>query len=171
MYRRFGIITATLVLALALPLAAAAAQQAPRNFVAPLSGDQEVEPVDTNATGVAHFQLSRNGDGLSFRLNVANIAAPTMAHIHLEDPSGPVVAWLHPAGPPPDPDPPARFNGTLATGTLTGADLVGPLAGEALADLVDEILAGNAFVNVHTAAHPGGEIAGQISRPRGHIGR
>jgi hypothetical protein len=53
-------------------------------------------------------------------------------------------------------------NGTLAEGTFTAANLVGPLAGATLADLLAEMEAGNSYVNVHTLAFPPGEIRGQV---------
>jgi hypothetical protein len=66
-----------------------------------------------------------------------------------------------------------RVNGPIAEGTLTAADFIGPLAGMSMADLVAQIQAGNAYVNVHTddgvapantgpGDFPGGEIRGQI---------
>jgi hypothetical protein len=54
------------------------------------------------------------------------------------------------------------FSGELAKGTITDKNLVGPLAGKTIADLVKLIKDGGAYVNVHTPAHPGGEIRGQI---------
>jgi hypothetical protein len=86
-----------------------------------------------------------------------------MAHIHLGPvgETGPVVVWLYPDGPPPQ-EIPGRFDGVLAEGTITSENLVGPLAGATLADLIDEIQAGNAYVNVHTVQNPPGEIRGQI---------
>lgn len=148
----------SLVLLAALPLAAA---QPVQNFRAPLEGGQEVPAVDTHARGLAKFQL--RSDGLHYRLIVANIEDVLMAHIHLAPAgqNGPVVVWLYPAGPPPVLIP-GRFNGVLATGVIADGDLVGPLAGMTLDDLVAEINAGNAYVNVHTVANPGGEIRGQI---------
>jgi hypothetical protein len=53
-------------------------------------------------------------------------------------------------------------DGLLAEGTITAADLVGPLAGMSIDDLLAEMRAGNAYVNVHSEANPGGEIRGQI---------
>jgi hypothetical protein len=61
----------------------------------------------------------------------------------------------------------------VAEGTITADDFIGPLAGLTMADLVDEILAANAYVNVHTSDgvdppntgpgdFPGGEVRGQI---------
>jgi hypothetical protein len=60
------------------------------------------------------------------------------------------------------PDPGVTLNGILVQGTATVADLVGPLMGMSLDKLVDEILNGNAYVNVHTVQNRPGEIRGQI---------
>jgi hypothetical protein len=169
MHRRPLVVT-LLAAALILAFASAVLAAPPRNFVAPLSGDQEAVPVDTDARGVAHFQLRRDGTALDYRLNVANIHDVTMAHIHLDASNGPVVAWLYPVGGGGPETKEGRVSGTLATGTLTADDLVNALAGHDLDALIEEIVAGNAYVNVHTLANPGGEIAGAINRPRGHTG-
>jgi hypothetical protein len=135
------------------------------NFRAHLSGDQEVavEPVVTNATGQAIFQLSKDGTELSYKLIVANIEDVRMAHIHLAPAgaNGPVVAWLYPSAPPALPIP-GKFNGILAEGTITEANLVGPLVGMSFSSLIDAMKAGDTYVNVHTDAYPPGEIRGQI---------
>lgn len=169
MHRRSLTVT-LLAAALALTLGTAVLAAPPRNFTAPLSGDQEAVPVDTNARGVAHFQLAADGSQISYRVNVANIHDVVAAHIHLGASNGPVVAWLYPNDGPPGALIEGRVSGRLATGTLTADNLVGPLADAELDALVDEIVAGNAFVNVHTVAHPGGEIAGAVDRPRGRTG-
>jgi hypothetical protein len=144
-----------------LPAGGVAAQ--PRTSVAHLSSSEEVPTNDSRATGQAIFRLSRDGTSIHYRLIVANIHDVTMAHIHLAPVgvNGPVVAWLYPEGPPPQLLP-GRTSGVLATGTITAADLVGPLAGESLDALVAQLAAGNGYVNVHTSAFPGGEIRGQI---------
>lgn len=134
-----------------------------KTFKAHLTGDQEVPPVETNATGQTIFKLSKDGTELQFKLIVANIENVRMAHIHLaaSGENGPVVVWLYPSGPP-FVELPGKTNGILAEGVITGS-LVGPLAGGTLDDLISELEAGNAYVNVHTSAYPGGEIRGQIS--------
>lgn len=163
MLRRFFTIPALVVLPL-LILVTAAVAASPRVFVAPLSGDEEVPSVDTRARGVAIFKLSADGTQLTYRLIASNIDDVTMAHIHCCAPAGDTAdpaVWLYPDGPPPQLIP-GRHDGVLATGTITSGDLVGELAGMGLDDLVASIMAGDAYVNVHTQAHPGGEIRGQL---------
>src|SRR5262245_17658637 len=143
-----------------------------RVFVSPLEGAQEVPPRDTHAVGVAVYTLDANETQLGFRLNVANIDNVVMAHIHLAERgvNGPIVAFLYgpvsPAGGP--------SNGVLSTGTITAANLVGPLAGQPLSSLIEAMRIGGAYTNVHTndgvdpqntgpGDFPGGEIRGQIS--------
>ena len=162
----FGVLLLAAVGALyAATQAFAAPPQQPRNFVAVLSGDEEVAdpPVETLARGQAKFQLSADGTELHFRLIVANIENVTMAHIHVgaAGVNGPVVAWLYPEGPPAELIP-GRFNGVLATGVITADDLVGPLAGASLDDLVELLKDEEAYVNVHTSQYPAGEVRGQI---------
>jgi glucose/arabinose dehydrogenase len=150
--------------------APAAPSQAGRHFAARLTGSEEVPARETRAQGHASFQLSKDGTELSFRLVAANIANVVGAHIHLAPAgeNGAVVVNLLPVAPDG-----GRFSGVLATGTITAADLVGPLAGQPLSALVEAMAAGDAYVNVHTddgeppadtgpGDFPGGEIRGQI---------
>jgi hypothetical protein len=142
-----------------------------RNFVAHCKGRHEVPARETNAQGQAKFQLNKDEDALSYQLNVANIDNVVAAHIHLgpAGANGPVVAFLFgsvaPGG--------GSTNGVLATGTITSASLLGPLAGQPLSALIDAMRAGNTYVNVHTndgvapvntgpGDFPGGEVRGQI---------
>ena len=140
-----------------------AAHGKPLNFTAHLSGSQEVPSNDTKATGQAKFQVSKDGLSISYKLIVANIENVTMAHIHLAPAgvNGPVVLWLYPSAPPAQLIP-GRSNGVLADGIATDTNLVGPLAGASLDDLVEAIQNGNAYVNVHTSQFPPGEVRGQI---------
>jgi hypothetical protein len=135
----------------------------PQNFRAHLSGGQEVPAVDTLAQGQAILQLNKDGTELRYKLIAANIVDILQAHIHVgaRDVNGPVVAFLYPDAPPAVLIP-GRFDGVLAEGTVTADDLVGPLAGGELGDLIAEMVAGNTYVNVHTVANPGGEIRGQL---------
>ena len=144
---------------------ASAAKPPATRFKTHLTGDEEVpDPVDTKAQGQANFKLSKDGTEMSYRLNVANIEDVTMAHIHNAPAgeNGGIVAWLYPDAPPMQLIP-GRTNGVLAEGTIVKDDLIGPLAGMQLSALLEEMRAGNTYVNVHTTQHPGGEIRGQIS--------
>jgi hypothetical protein len=147
--------------ALALLFSAVSAEE--EGFTADLSGAEQVPPVTSAATGQAVFRVSQDALSIDFDLSVSNIEDVTMAHIHLAPAgqNGPVVAWLYPSGPPPEPIP-GRSDGRLAAGTITEDGLLGPLQGQPLAELIEAFLRGEAYVNVHTQSHPPGEIRGQI---------
>ena len=162
--KRFMILTVLLAVALLATVVPTASAVGPgQTFVAPSSGAQEVPPNDSRARGQTVFRLSADGEELHYRLIVANLDGVTQAHIHLAPVgvNGPVVAWLYPSAPPAQLIP-GRSSGVLATGEITAADLVGPLAGQPLSALIDEMKAGNTYVNVHTSQFPPGEIRGQI---------
>jgi len=135
----------------------------PENSRTHLSGDEEVPANDSRAQGQAIFQLSRDGTALSYKLIVANVENVTQAHIHraAAGVNGGIVVWLYPSAPPAQLIP-GRSQGPLAAGVITQASLVGTLAGQPLSALLDEMRAGNTYVNVHTSQFPPGEIRGQI---------
>ena len=155
------------------------------NFGTPLSGGEEVMPAGvvntSNARGNAIFQLSADGESLSYKLIVANIENVFQAHIHrgAAGTNGPIVVWLYPStAPVAGPFGGGRVNGILAEGSITSANLVGSLAGQPLSALVDLLSTGQAYVNVHTndgvnptntgpGDYPGGEVRGQVEH-RGH---
>ncbi|MGH2353098.1 MAG: CHRD domain-containing protein [Chloroflexota bacterium] len=156
--------TAVGLLLATLPAAAAATVHAPTSVrafvgVAHLSGGEEVPPVQTAARGLAVFWLRPDGSGLQFDLSTVGLTNVTGGHIHLGAPgvNGPVVVNLV------QPDS-CTIRSTIlrCTGTITGDDLTGPLAGQTLDDLLAAMSAGSTYTNVHTTAHPGGEIRGQI---------
>ncbi|WP_049902582.1 ferritin-like domain-containing protein [Halococcus agarilyticus] len=122
-----------------------------------LSGEQEVPPVDTDASGDATLTLTRDPPELEYELTVSNIENVTAAHIHIgnEGENGPIVAPLF------SDESGVSEDGVLATGTITEDDLVGPLEGKSFSELQSMVEEG-AYVNVHTKEHPKGEIRGQI---------
>jgi Cu/Zn superoxide dismutase len=165
--RRMSVLVGMLALAL---LALAPTAQAGDNFVATLSGDQEVPPRDTQAVGVATFKLRQDGAALRFKLNVANLDNAVAAHIHcgavgVNGPVGVTLFMGVPAG--------GRVNGTLAEGTITAPDPGNGCGWTDLAAVLAAIQSGETYVNVHTndgvappntgpGDFPGGEIRGQI---------
>jgi CHRD domain len=165
--RRTIVFVLTLALGL-LALALAPSASAGTNFVAPLSGDEEVPARDTPATGVAKFKL--RDDGLLFKINVEDLSNPVAAHIHCGavGVNGPVGVTLFMA-------PPGSgvVNGTLAQGTITAPDSGNACGWTDLAAVVAALESGNTYVNVHTndgvdppntgpGDFPGGEIRGQV---------
>lgn len=128
-----------------------------------MTGDDEVPANASRAQGQANFRLSADGTALTYKLIVANIQNVTQSHIHLASAgvNGPIVAWLYPSAPPALLIP-GRSQGVLGEGTITAANLVGPLAGMTIADLATAIAEGRTYVNVHTSQLPPGEIRGQI---------
>lgn len=161
------------VVALSSLLAMSAAFAVPpdsKNFVAPLSGREEVPVRDTNARGNAVLHLNREGTELSYKLIVANIANVFAAHIHCaaEGAAGPVgvTLFLGPTGG-------GRVDGILAQGVITAPDAGNACGWADLAAVVAALRNGEAYVNVHTSDglapdntgpgdFPGGEIRGQI---------
>ena len=131
--------------------------EAGRTVTVGLSGEQEVPPVDTDASGETTLTLTRDPPELDYRLTVSNIENVVAAHIHIgnEGENGPVVAPLF------SDDSGVSEDGVLATGTITEDDLVGPLEGKSFSELRSMVEKG-AYVNVHTKEHPKGEIRGQI---------
>jgi hypothetical protein len=142
-----------------------------RNFVAHLVGANEVPSHDTPAVGEIKLQLSDDGTEVAYRLISSNIENVFMAHIHVAPAgvNGPIVVFLFgpvaPGG--------GRVDGVLAPGTFTAANLIGPLTGHPLSDLIAALSTGGAYANVHTndgvaptntgpGDFPGGEIRGQI---------
>lgn len=148
--------------------------QAADTFTAALDGAQTMpEPLKTPATGKAEFRLSADGKQIEYTLTVDKLANASEVDVHLGSVAnnGPLVIKLWPKGG--SAIKKGEFSGVLAQGTFTAADLIGPMQGSPLADLVDEMRAGEAYVNVHTndgtepsTPKPGnyriGEIRGQI---------
>ena len=174
--RRTYLIGVALVVALAGIVSAVALGAFNGNVGTHLKGRYEVPLRNTDAQGQAMFRVSDDGQSVDYKLIASNIDNAFMAHIHMGSSTvaGPIVVWLFPStAPVPGPLGSGRHDGVLAEGTFTAANLVGPLAGHPLSDLLAAIQSGNAYVNVHTndgqgAANtgpgdfPGGEIRGQL---------
>ena len=109
-----------------------------------LSGSQEVPPKNTNATGTMNGTLDTATKKLTYDISYTGLSGPaTMAHIH-----GPAAAGANA---------PILVPFQNATSPIAGTMTVNNATEQAIMD-------GKAYVNVHTAANPGGEIRGQITK-------
>jgi hypothetical protein len=107
-----------------------------------LSGANEVPPNSSTATGIGSIRISRDGS-VSGNITVSGMTA-TAAHIHEAPPgtNGPVIVPL----------------------AKTADNTFAPAAGAKLTDpQYASYLAGDLYINVHSAAYPGGEIRTQLS--------
>ncbi|NNE46141.1 MAG: CHRD domain-containing protein [Rhodothermales bacterium] len=114
---------------------------------AALTPEQETHDVTQDAAGTAVLHLT--DAGLEFQVSVDGLSGPIVAaHFHngaVGTNGGPVRTIT------------GDFTGNTASGIWTATD------GEPLTpDLVAELMKGNLYVNVHTAANGAGEIRGQV---------
>ncbi len=121
-------------------------EEAAAHYSAHLTGDQEVPPVTTAASGTGSFTLDRSRSVLHYLVNVSDIADVKASHIHRgrKGENGPVVFPLY------------TGSGAFGPGAPVGGGV-----GLSSRDLVD-LLTGYYYVNVHTTSSPAGEIRGQI---------
>ena len=124
---------------------------------ADLTGAKErPTPVTTAATGDADFTISTSGTTttITYTVSVAGLSGPvTAAHIH--GPAGPEQVA--------DPIVPLTVTSQGTSGIVISGSFTTPgNAGINIATLVQHMLAGNTYINLHTAANPNGEIRGQI---------
>ena len=124
----------------------------PACFSAALTGDQEVPPVTTTATGKASFHLEKpDRSVLHYEIEVQGLSGPaTATHIHAGAKGVPGAVLI-----------------PLDATTLRGDVPITP-------EQVAALESGDTYVDVHTAANPDGEIRGQIGacppRPPTHGG-
>lgn len=150
------------------------AQAAESVFTANMDGAQCLpEPIKTTATGTVELRLSADGKKIDFKITVDKLLNPSQADLHFGGPgqNGQVVVKLWPQGNAAGKR--GEFTGVLVEGSFDAGDFAGPMTGSPMSDLVDEIRAGNTYVNVHTYdgvdppySGPGdyrvGEIRGQV---------
>jgi hypothetical protein len=127
-------------------------------YTATLIAANEPSPPST-ATGTGTATLVDHGTFFEYEVAVTGLTAITASHIH-----GPAAAGVNasvifnlfsPNGPPF-----GQVDGVIATGTLTNANNQS-FTIDALRAM---IIAGNAYVNVHTTQFPSGAIRGQLVR-------
>jgi len=108
-----------------------------------LNGAQEVPPNTRPGTGMAEVRFDKDSRVLTYQVTYSGLSGPvTGAHIH-----GPAAPGA---------------NAPVVVPFTPGTE--GQVSGQATlsAAQAGDLLAGLYYVNVHTAAHPGGEIRAQL---------
>ena len=108
-----------------------------------LTGAQEVPPVNTLARGIGTITIGGDGSVKGRVTTSGLVSVAAMIHVGSPDRNGPVIIPL--------------------TKTVDDVWTV-PAGAKLTAAQYESYQAGNLYVNVHTAAHKGGEIRGQITR-------
>jgi hypothetical protein len=113
-------------------------------FKAELKGVNEVPPNDAKGSGTVTLTLDTASKKLSWDGTMTGLTGnPTAAHFH-----GPAEAGKNAGVLVPIRNPGLKFEGSAE---LTDAQ-------------ISDLLAGRLYVNIHTAAFPGGELRGQVTK-------
>jgi len=123
-------------------LMAGVADAAVLHYTATLKGADEVPPNATTGTGAVEATLDTDTKTFSYTVIYSGLTGPAVA-AHFHGPAAP---------------------GVNAPPMIMVMDLASPIkAGATLTDgQIADLEAGMWYFNVHTAAHPGGEIRGQL---------
>jgi hypothetical protein len=126
------------------------AQAAPLSFTIQLAGSQQVPPVTTPGEGTADLSYDPSTRVLTWTVTYSGLSSvATMAHFHGPAPAGKnadVQIWI-------------SKQDTPATSPIKGHATLTPSQAQ-------QLMAGDWYINVHTADHPAGEIRGQVVPPR-----
>jgi hypothetical protein len=110
--------------------------------------------VTTSAKGTATINIITDSEvtEINYEVTYSGLSGPlAAAHIHLGGvgQNGGILL-------------PLTVSASPMSGTLTEADLKATGNVSTFAQAIDAIRAGSTYVNLHTAANPGGEIRGQV---------
>ena len=127
------------------------AQAAPVSIVVPLTGAQEVPPVQTQGSGSAALTYDPSTRVVTWSITFGGLSSQaTMAHFH-----GPA---------------PAGKNAGVKVGISQkgSPEVASPISGQATLSPDDAKVfeAGEMYINIHTKDHPGGEVRGQVVVPK-----
>ncbi|MGA7824449.1 MAG: CHRD domain-containing protein [Steroidobacteraceae bacterium] len=134
-----------------LALSSTPSLAASQAFEVTLTGAQQVPPVDTAGKGTAKLTYDPATRVVHWTITYEGLSgAVTMAHFH-----GPAE--------------PGKNAGVQVWLAKQGSAVQSPIRGHATLtpDQAKQFEAGEWYVNLHTKAHPGGEIRGQVVPPKG----
>ncbi len=131
-------------------------------FIATLSGAEEVPARPTAANGAA--QIIVDGDQITYAIEIDDIASITAAHIHSGAPgvNGPIRLFLYPPQQGTTvPQVTTSDKRILVQATVPSSNV----SGVSFQELLAQMRANGAYVNVHTTTFPSGEMRGTV-RPQ-----
>ncbi len=139
-----------------------------RDVKAKLTGFAEVPAISTTGSGRLRLSINESTSTINFELTYSGLSGDALsAHLHFGQSgvAGGIMANLCGVAVTPKPVCPVGTSATV-TGTIVVSDIIGPavqgIAAGEFAEALRAIRAGMVYVNVHTAAFPGGEIRGQL---------
>jgi hypothetical protein len=126
--------------------------------VAILSGDQVVPPVNTKATGHATFKHP-DSTTMNYKVSFTGIIHPTGVGVHMgkTGSNGDLIVDLMKQG-----KSQPTNDSMIVTGSFTAQNLIGPMKGKTILELVDSMKSGDTYLIVDSEKHPTGEIRGQL---------
>ncbi len=127
---------------------AASAAAASMSFTVPMTGAEQVPPVNTAGKGTADLTWDPSTRVVTWDITDSGLTGPvTMAHFHdgARGKNGPVKVWL----------------------ATKGSPVPNPIIGKATLSPTNaqQFEAGDWYINLHTKDHPDGEIRGQVVPP------
>jgi hypothetical protein len=157
----YALMTAALV---AGATTAPRAQGGKQTLVAVLSGGSEAPTaVNTGAHGKAVITIDPSSGEVTWEIDVFNYPTGlTASHIHVGSPgtAGPIIIDFAPTA--------IGVSGPFRLAGSTRSFIARPERGiRSMEEAMLAIAAGNAYVNVHSQANPGGEIRGQLCPDKG----
>ncbi|KLU26212.1 CHRD domain-containing protein [Caballeronia mineralivorans PML1(12)] len=123
------------------------AQAAPVSFQVPLTGAQQVPPVQTPGSGSADLTYDPSTRVVTWNVSFSGLPSQaTMAHFHGPAPAG-------------------KNAGVSQKGKM---EMTSSISGQATLSPEDAKMfeAGDMYINVHTKNNPNGEIRGQVVPPK-----
>jgi hypothetical protein len=151
-----------LAVAASIGLAACDSDSDFETFTATCSADQENPPTNPNPSGTcrATVLVSKSLDRVDVSITQSGLANITQAHIHRapRGTNGGVIFWLY------DPNRPADYPSSTEIGKIWTNPSSDTRDQPLTQTIIDDLRAGNLYVNFHTTQFPGGAIRGQLSR-------
>jgi hypothetical protein len=150
-----------------------------QDFSARLNGFEEIGGLGAGETGAVlsdgkgTLSLDVEKNQITYKLTYSGLTDAQQAHIHFGKlhVAGGIMAWLCQSAAKPSPiagPPTCPATGGTVTGTLTAASVLALTGQNVTAGdfdaITDALNANTAYVNVHTAKFPAGEIRGQVRR-------